>query len=220
MMRFFKKRSLWLPTWPLALGGFAACVLLAGWLFFAAYDFLAVTQRAPAAEILVVESWVTDSSMEEVAALLNAADSPYTSVWLTGPVFQSGSYAFEKFGTYSEMAAVTLAALGVSTEKIHIVPAEKHHRHRTHTAARLLRENFERDGGLPEAFDLATIDVHARRSRAVYRKLFGDAVAVGVIALPPSSFDPKDWYKTSPGVKTTIFEIIALSYEIFADGGR
>jgi len=217
-MRFFRKRQLWLPSWPLALGGFVACVLVAVWLFFASHDFLAVTQRAPGAEVLVVESWVADSAMEEVAALMNAPDSPYGSVWLTGPVFESGSYAFEKFGTFSEMAAVTLVALGVPTEKVRVVPAEKHQRHRTHTAARLLRESFEHDGGIPAAFDLATVDVHARRSRTVYRKVFGDGV--GVIALPPSSFDPKDWYKTSTGVKTTIFEIIALSYEIIADGGR
>lgn len=219
-IKLFKKRQLWLPTWPTAIAGLVVCVLLAGWLFFASHDFLAVSKPAPGAKVLVVEAWVADNSMEEIAAMLNAGDSPYQSVWLTGPVFLNGSYAYEKFKTYSEMGAVTLEALGVASEKIRVVPAEKHQRHRTHGAAMLLRDEFSKAGGVPDAFDLATVDVHARRSRAVYRKVFGDDAQVGVIALPPPDFEPEDWYKTSPGVKSTFFEIIALSYEVLGDSGR
>ncbi len=220
MFKLFKRRHVWLPTWPTALAGLAAGAALAAWLFFSSHSFLAVTDPSPGAKTLVVESWVADNAMGEVAALLNAPASRYGSVWLTGPVFESGSYAFEKFETFSQMGEATLRALGVDGAKIHVVPAERHHRHRTYHAARLLRQAFERGPGIPAAFDLATVDVHARRSRAVYRKVFEGAAEVGVIALPPSSFDPADWYKTSTGVKTTIFEIVALAYETLADGGR
>jgi uncharacterized SAM-binding protein YcdF (DUF218 family) len=72
---------------------------------------------------------------------------------------------------------------------------------------------------LPERFDLFTSDVHARRSRLVFEKVFPDA-EIGIIALPNPTYEHDNWFKSSSGMKNTIFEIIAYLYEKIGDGGR
>lgn len=217
----FKKRTLWWPTWKGWLVGFLLFTFVCGGLFFASHDFLAVSKPAPGAKTLVVEAWVADTSMEAVSKLLLAADSPYESVWLTGPVFDRGFYISEEYKTFSDMAAGTLKALGVPAEKIRIAEASTSQRHRTWDATRLLKEAFEAKGGVPTAFDIATVDVHTRRSRLVAKKVFADETTeIGVIALPPSGYDPERWFASSSGMKNTIFEIIAYSYEKLGNSGR
>ncbi|MCP4846348.1 MAG: hypothetical protein GY899_00175 [Verrucomicrobiaceae bacterium] len=219
-LHLFKKRHLWLPTWPTMLA--ASCTLLAitGMLFLSSHDFLAVTNRAPGAKILVVESWMADNSMQEVAQMINAVDSPYQSLWLTGPILDRGFHISGGFKTYSEMNAATLQALGVPKTKIHIVPAAQSQRNRTFTAALQFKNELGKKNLHPKRFDLATLDVHARRSRLVMRKVFEENVEVGVIALPPSGYDPEHWSSSSAGMKITLVELVAYLYEKIGDGGR
>lgn len=219
-LRLFRKRHIWLPTWPVLLAGLCALLAAAGLLFFSAHDFLALTQRAPGAKMLVVESWMADNSMKEIAELMNAGDSPYQSLWLTGPVLDRGFYISKEYRTYSEMNAATLQALGVAGERINIVPAAQSQRNRTFTAARQLKGELEKRNIYPRRFDLATLDVHARRSRAVMGKVFGTNVEIGVIALPPTGYDPAQWASSSAGMKNTLIELVAYLYEKLGDGGR
>ncbi|MCP3692675.1 MAG: hypothetical protein GY917_10815 [Planctomycetaceae bacterium] len=143
-LRLFQKRHIWLPTWPTMLATSCALLAITGTLFLSSHDFLAVTKRAPGAKILVVESWMADNSMQEVAQMINAVDSPYQSVWLTGPILDRGFHISREFKTYSEMNAATLQALGVPGAKIHIVPAAQSQRNRTFTAALQLQDALEK----------------------------------------------------------------------------
>ena len=219
-LRLFKKRHVWLPTWPVLLAGLCALLITAGLLFFSSHDFLALTQRAPGARMLVVESWMADNSMKEIAELMSAGDSPYESLWLTGPVLDRGFHISKGYRTYSEMSAATLQALGVPEERINIVPAANNQRNRTFTAARELKDELEKRNIHPRRFDLATLDVHARRSRAVMGKVFGTDVEIGVLALPPAGYDPAQWASSSAGMKNTLIELLAYLYEKLGDGGR
>lgn len=118
------------------------------------------------------------------------------------------------------MGAVTLQVLGVAKEKIHVAPASKSLRHRTFSAAENLKREFEKNNLCPQAFDLATLNVHARRSWTTVKKVFGNTTQIGIIALPPIAYDAEDWMSTSAGMKSTVFESIAYLYELLADGGR
>jgi hypothetical protein len=219
-LRLFKKRHIWLPTWPVLLVGICVLLTTASLLFFSSHDFLALTQRAPGARMLVVESWLADNSMQEIAEMMNAGDSPYQSLWLTGPVLDRGFHLSREYKTYSEMSAATLQALGVAGEKIHIVPAAHSQRNRTFAAARKLKDELEKRNIHPDRFDLATLGVHARRSRAVMGKAFGTGLEIGVIALPPIGYDPEQWASSSAGMKNTLIELVAYLYEKLGDGGR
>jgi hypothetical protein len=215
-----KKRHIWLPTWPALLAGLCALLVMAGFLFFSSHDFLAVTQRAPGAKMLVVESWMADNSMREVAQMMNASDSPYESLWLTGPVLDRGFYLAQDYRTYSEMSAATLQALGVPAAKINIVPAAQSQRNRTFAAARQLKDALDERNIHRRRFDLATLGVHARRSRDVMGKVFGKESEIGIIALPSSAYDPGQWASSSAGMKITLIELLAYLYEKLGNGGR
>ncbi len=219
-LHLFKKRHVWLPTWPALLVTICTLLLISITLFLSSRSFLAVTQPVPAAKMLVVESWMADNSMEEIARMINADNSPYQSLWLTGPVLDRGFHLHGNFKTYSEMSAATLKALGVPAAKIHVVPAAKSQRHRTYTAAQKLKEELDRKNIRPGSIDLATLDVHARRSRLVMEKVLGEKTRVGVIALPPDNYDPESWASSSAGMKITLTELIAYLYEKLGDGGR
>ena len=123
--KFFKKRNIWLPTWPFVLVSILFIVTSISFILFSSHNFLAVTNKVPNAKILVVESWMADNSMEQVAEIFNAENSNYESLWLIGPRLERGYYISEKYKTYSQMGAATLKALGVPQDKIHLAPCEQ-----------------------------------------------------------------------------------------------
>ena len=218
--RLFRKRQLWVPTWQAWVLFLAAGGLIGMWLFASAYGFLAVTERKEDTRTMVVESWTADENMEAVARALLDPESQYETVWLTGPQFDKGYYISEEYKTFSELNAATLEALGVPAEKIRVVPASKSQRHRTFTAAVKAKEAFEDLDEFPDSFDLFTADVHARRSRLVYQRVFDSHAEVGVVALPPIYYDADEWYRYSAGVKAVVFESIAYAYELIGRSGR
>ena len=218
----FKKRQLWLPTWPVCLGGSVVFVLLAIWIFSGLHRFLAVSRPAEGAQIMVVEAWVSDPHIEQIATMLQAEDSPYKEAWLTGPKLDHGSILItEDRDSFAELTGESLLALGVPQEKIHVVPAADTLLHRTWNAATKLKEEFEQKAGTtPDRFDLFTEGTHSRRSRLVFEKVFGDGVQIGVVALEPVAYDAATWYKSSAGMKGTLLELIAYIYEKIGNSGR
>ena len=219
-LHLFKKRQVWLPTWPVLLVTIGILVAIGITLILSSRSFLAVTKPVPAASMLVVESWMADNSMEEIARMINADNSPYQSLWLTGPILDRGFHLPGNFKTYSEMSAATLKALGVPATKIHVIPSAESQRHRTFAAAQKLKEELDRKNIRPGSFDLATLDVHARRSRLVMEKVFGEKTHIGIIALSPTNYDPQRWISSSAGMKITLTELIAYLYEKLGNGGR
>ncbi len=219
-LHLFKKRQVWLPTWPVLLVTIGILIAIGITLILSSRSFLAVTKPVPAASMLVVESWMADNSMEEIARMINDDNSPYQSLWLTGPILDRGFHLSGNFKTYSEMSAATLKALGVPAAKIHVIPSAESQRHRTFAAAQKLKEELDRTNIRPGSFDLATLDVHARRSRLVMEKVFGEETQIGIIALSPTNYDPQRWISSSAGMKITLTELIAYLYEKLGNGGR
>ena len=117
------------------------------------------------------------------------------------------------------MAAATLIELGVP-KKIHLAPASKQLRHRTFSATVNLKNKFKKNNIGSSPFDLVTLNVHARRSWITVKKVFGTKDQIGIIALPPVSYEAEKWMKTSAGVKSTIFESIAYLFELLTDSER
>ena len=60
-----------------------------------------------------------------------------------------------------------------------------------------------------------TLDVHARRTRLLYRKALGQGITVGVMAIADREYDPEHWWRYSEGVKEITSEAFAYLYARF-----
>jgi len=65
------------------------------------------------------------------------------------------------------------------------------------------------------SFDVVTQDAHARRTRLLFQKAFGNGVSVGIISIPNPDYDAKRWWRYSEGVREVIGEGIAYIYARF-----
>ena len=184
----------------LALGAFAA--------FFGLYPFLA-RQSPVAAEILVVEGWMSDDQLRQAADW--AGSNGVRRIYSTGGPIETGSWLVE-WKTYAEMTKARMEKLGMGSRfELEAVPAEKVRRGRTRESARALKAAM---GPSPPAFNLASRGPHARRSWRTFRRAFGEGVAVGSLALEPVEYGPRDWWSCSEGMREMIGESVAYGYDV------
>jgi len=224
MRRFFRKRTLWLPTWRVWL----PALLAGGWLAVPTvkglHGFLAVTEPLEGAEVLVVEGWMPDGALQQVAERL-AANPRYRYVCTTGIVIERGFYLSE-IKDYATLAARTLEKLGVDPARMVVSPTPPVQRNRTYESAVALRKHLIERGLLTKegrglgGLDVVSVGTHARRTRMNFRHAFGREVPVGVIAIDWVAYDPERWWASSDGVKQVIMESISLTLEGLAGPGR
>lgn len=73
----------------------------------------------------------------------------------------------------------------------------------------MVREWLAASGRAVDRFDLVSVGVHSRRSWILFRAAFGPDVHIGIVALHPTTYDAKNWWATSAGVKTVVPEALA-----------
>ena len=215
MIKFFRKRHLWLPTWPTVLI-FVFVTGLLGWLVVAnIYPYLAVNEPAEDAKVLIVEGWVSDKILEETFANFQPGH-PYDLVCTTGGSLPRGSHLNE-YNSFAELAARTIEKLGVPEELIIIATPEDVPRDRTYHAALGFKNHSAASENATlrnvQAVDVLTQGVHGRRTRTVFRKVLGDDIDVGIISPPSGGYDTSKWFVSSEGVKDVIMESISVGYE-------
>jgi hypothetical protein len=115
-------------------------------------------------------------------------------------------------GSYAEFGRATLARLGAPDASLHAVPAPKVRRDRTFNSAVALRQWLHQHGSSNVAFNVITTDAHARRTRLLFEKAFGDNARIGIIAVPDERFDGARWWHSSAGVRTVCDELIGYLY--------
>jgi uncharacterized SAM-binding protein YcdF (DUF218 family) len=196
-----------------------------GWLFAGAgivlagisavhfiYPFLAVTERIPA-DNLVVEGWVQNYAIR--AATGEFAAGGYLRVFTTGGPLHGISADHHDFDTAASAGAQRLVAEGVPPAAVQMVPALTSVRDRTYGSALALR-TWLQSRDLPiRRLNVLTEDVHARRTRLLFQRAFGDAVTVGIISIPNPDYDAKHWWRYSEGVRDVLGETIAYVYARF-----
>lgn len=94
--------------------------------------------------------------------------------------------------TWAEERALRLVALGMPEAQVLAVPGLPDARGRTVSAAQAMAAQA-RWLGLG-AYDVVSLGVHARRTRHAHARANGDAVLVGVIALPDPRVPPRTWW--------------------------
>ncbi|MDD2239241.1 MAG: cytosine deaminase [Kiritimatiellae bacterium] len=203
-MRLFQKRGTGCGLLVLVL-----LLLLAGWLFWGAYPFLA--RHAPVvSDLLVIEGWLDDDVLEQAVGW--AASNGVEQIYLTGGPIAVGSYLVA-WNSLPEMTKARMEALDLGGQfDLQAVPADKVRRGRTRASARALKAELNLERG---AFNLASEGPHTRRSWRTFQQVFGDGVAVGSVALTPTAYNHHDWWSCSEGVRNMIGEAIAYVVELF-----
>lgn len=215
---FFRKRSVYLPTWKGSLVALLLAGLICLGILRGAYPFLAVSHSPDRPEVIVIDGWASDQTLE--AGLQLAREHNCQVIVMTGVDIAQGSYLVPH-QTFAHVGEASLEAMGAPADQVHAAPAGPHHRHRTFATAAAVYQWLNREGKLDARICLVTEGTHSRRSLAVYRKVFeGTKAELQVVAEPPLSYDPDRWWASSAGVKSVIVESIATTDEWLRDSGR
>ena len=158
---------------------------------------LSPTERV-AGGILVVEGWLPDYALAE--AMEECRRSACRRIHTTGGAVPRGS-ALLAYGTHAEIAAAVLRHLGMPPDAVVAVPAPPTAKDRTHASAVALREWLAAAGIRPGAVQVVTLGAHARRTRLLYQKAFGETVPIGIVAVPSRDFEAERWWASSEGVR-------------------
>jgi hypothetical protein len=212
--RFFKSRTIVLPTWRIGVPAVLFLAILCGVFVKGIYPWLAVTDPLPKAPYLIVEGWMPDYALKSAAERISA--DHVTLALCTGVPIERGTLV-SSYGNYANYAEATLATMGASPEKIAAVPADLSRTERTRMMARAVESKLTAleipDGR--KRINVITVGTHARRSRQIYQEELGKAWQVGVVSIPDQETDPDRWFLQSTGVKNVINESIALTLGLF-----
>lgn len=201
------------PTWRGAILALAVFAVAVAAFLRTVHPYLAVTERLPTT-VLVVEGWLPDFALQ--AALDEFRRGGYREIWVTGGPLEKGSPLFEH-RTHAELGRVVLEKLGAPPGVVRAVPAPKVQKDRTFASAVALRHWWRQQPNPAPAFNVLSTDAHARRTRLLFAKAFGDASRIGIIATPDERYDGARWWRSSDGVRTVLSELIAYAYaSIFA----
>ena len=190
--------------------GWGALLLIAvlGAVWLGIYPFLA-PNRPVAADGLVIEGWVGD---EQLLAALNWAEvHGVKNIYATGGPIEMGAWLSE-WNSYAEMTLARLNKLEEAKKfELAAFPARKVRRDRTRESARALKTGLGAGTG---ALNVASEGPHTRRSWRAFRKVMGREVQVGCVALTPTSYDGRDWWVCSEGVRAVVGETVAYLYDL------
>jgi hypothetical protein len=206
-VKLFVRRSILLPSWPLALGVLLALVLALGAFARGVAHFLAQNEPTRAG-VLVVEGWLPRSALGRIEAEISAGG--YDRVIVSGGPIRDRECTQHE--TYAERTWDRLRRANVAPGKLYFVPSPASAQARTYLDAVMVREWLSARDLAPGNLDVLTGDVHARRSRDLYQRAFGEGTSVGVIALPPEEFEYARWWRTSSGAKAVSTEFVGWLY--------
>ena len=207
-MLLFSRKRCWVPTlrgWLLVVG----VVLASGIYFIRSVDSFLSVNRPVAAEVLVVESWLPDYAYRGAVEEFQRGKYKYvitTGFTLAEPWLES------RYKSAAEFAAANLAAMGVQTNAIIVLPAVAETRDRTYLSALPLRPWLETRNPPLNAVNVYTLGAHARRTRLLFEKALGKTVKVGIFAHPDQYYDASRWWLSSYGFRKVIDEGIAYLY--------
>jgi uncharacterized SAM-binding protein YcdF (DUF218 family) len=174
-----------------------------------AYGFLSTSQRYET-DVLVVEGWVHDFAIK--GAVDEYHSGGYKQILVTGgPVSGTGGYTND-YNTSASVGAERLRTAGLPGSSVRMVPSRVMERDRTYGSAVALRDWFHANDRVPHAINVVTEGPHARRTRLLFQRAFGNESKVGVIPISNPDYDGARWWHYSEGVKDVITETVAYLY--------
>jgi uncharacterized SAM-binding protein YcdF (DUF218 family) len=172
------------------------------------HPFLAVSDPHPGGA-LTVEGWVQDRTMREAIAEFNRGH--YTMLYVTGGPLERGALLSE-YHTTAELGTASLLRMGMPKEFVQVVPTPLVRRDRTYASAIALKRWLDAHQIAPSNLTVVAPGPHARRTRLLFQKAFGNATQVGVFAAKDLDYDPQEWWMSSNGFRAETDEAIAYVY--------
>lgn len=189
---------------------FAIALTLCAALWCSRYLHDLLTPNQPlSTSVLIVEGWVPDRVMKQVAQVIDEGD--YQHVLISGLPLHQGAF-LTQYQTHAEVTADSLVALGIERDRIMVINCDHTNHYRTHAAALAIREWIGQQNWQLEHVNLCTVGAHARRSWLIYQRIFAPQTAIGVITVTDPFYDPDAWWQSSAGFRVVMSEAIAYAY--------
>lgn len=210
-LRLIERKECWALTIRGWIALFFCAVIIIALTITSVYPFLAVVHTVPA-ELLVVEGWLPDYALKKTIEEFKKRN--YRIIITIGGPIEVG-FHISKYKSYAELSAATLKRLGLNEESIVAVPTPKVTKDRTYASALALKNWLLKSGLSSKGFNICSFGPHARRSRLLFKKAFGNRIEIGVLKIDSLDYDPQYWWKTSSGVRSVFYEVMAYGYARF-----
>lgn len=207
-MPLFRPRMILLPTWQgwiLILFLFLSIFVV---FLFNVHGFLAVTERVPGADILVVEAWVPKVVIQ--AAAKEFSRNGYRFL-LTNEVRLSDTGESD---SRTDATKVLLESLGVPADRIVVCPVPETDVHRSRAMALSVKAALLQKGIKAVGINVIAPAAHARKSWQSYRQTLSPDVQVGIVAVPTGDYDPARWWQSSQGAKWVVANGVGWFYDL------
>jgi len=135
----------------------------------------------------------------------------YTMLYVTGGPLERGALLSE-YHTTAELGTASLLRMGMPKEFVQVVPTPLVRRDRTYASAIALKRWLDAHQIAPSNLTVVAPGPHARRTRLLFQKAFGNATQVGVFAAKDLDYDPQEWWMSSNGFRAETDEAIAYVY--------
>lgn len=189
-------------------------LLIAAW-WISGESFLSTTHRLPA-EVLVVEGWIGPAGVR--SAFVEYRKYGYQYVVVTGGL--SDQTWNDKRWSSAVEAEKQMLRLGVPHEQLILAVPEESETQRTYRGAEAVLAALAANKLHPNAVNVYTMGVHARRSRLVFAKVLGPDTKVGVVSWLPSAFDKENWRGSSERAVEFLKESVGYLFELLFNSGR
>jgi hypothetical protein len=208
-IKLANKRERWgLTGW----GWLAVLLLLTVWIWVTARNIVPFLSKEEtiAARVMVLEGYVPDYAFPEIIRIFT--EDNYEFLIATGTSYDQGFY-ISGVRSSAELIGKSLKNIGFDTTKMAVVPASSDvYRDRTFYTGQAVKTYLQKYRPEVKSINLVSVGVHARRSHYLYKLAIGSELKVGNIVIPDKNFNKKNWYKSSVGFRTVIFEMIGYLY--------
>ena len=204
-------------TWSLTAMGWLVTICLFSLMVLTPllylHNFLALQRPLPNADVLVVEGWLSDQSL--LKAIEEFKMGKYQLLVTTGLPLEKGYYLAE-YKTFAQLTEATLLKLGFPANQLVAVPTKYVMKNRTMATALSVRKWLLNQTNLSvKSINIVSWGPHARRSWLIFQQVMQPEFSVGIIAIPPTTYDPARWWQSSEGFRVTVGEFIAYIYAKF-----
>ena len=204
---FFKQHNIYLPSFWLLL---LFLIISAASAFYGLRNlahYLALTEPKNG-DYLIVEGWIDENSLNQAHKVF--IEGQYKYLITTG-----GLDRHCKLESYAEKSARYLISIGLSTEKIIVIPTPESAQARTFLSAVVVRNWLQKRSINNVVLDVFTEGVHARRTYYLYNLAFRSTADIGIYASMPLRYELPIWWETSEGAKLTLTELFGFIWAVF-----